>query len=186
MDKRAIIGIALSILVLIIYQEWITLLRPGAELGAVATPPAAVENESAKSEKPSAPARWHHPAQAGRARRSNGGTSRQEVRIETDNYIAVFTTLGGRLKASSSNITGAWQPDSPPSEMIRTETGVPLPLGVRWQNPAPFEDGALVYAVQEATRTKGDAKAVLVFQGQAPNGTVITKSFDFSGSTYPI
>jgi YidC/Oxa1 family membrane protein insertase len=33
---------------------------------------------------------------------------------------------------------------------------------------------------------KGDAKEALVFQGQAPGGAVITKSFNFSGSAYPI
>lgn len=190
MDKRAIIGIALSILVLIIYQEWITrYYGPAPSSAPVATPPAGVENESAKSEKPSAPAPVAPPSATPVAPAvPTAAQAAKEVRIETDNYIAVFTTLGGRLKSFKfKHYRSSGQPDSPPFEMIQTETGVPLPLGVRWQNPAPFEDGALVYAVQGGdANLKGDAKAVLVFQGQAPNGTVITKSFDFSGSTYPI
>jgi YidC/Oxa1 family membrane protein insertase len=76
---------------------------------------------------------------------------------------------------------------SPPFEIVQTAPGVPLPLGIRWQAPTQFEDKELVYSVQDRDlKLTGEAKATLVFQGQTSSGAVITKSFAFSGSAYPI
>jgi YidC/Oxa1 family membrane protein insertase len=185
MDKRAIIGIALSIMVLIIYQEWITRyygpapVSPPTPAGSEATKSAAPTVPAAVSPAPATPVEPAAPAAA---------QSAKEVRIETDNYIAVFTTLGARLKSFKfKNYRASVSRDSPPFEMIQTAPGVPLPLGVRWQASAPFDDGNLVYALQGGDAVlKGDAKASLSFQGQAPNGSVITKTFAFTGSIYPI
>jgi YidC/Oxa1 family membrane protein insertase len=185
MDKRAIIGIALSILVLIIYQEWITRYYGPPPASA----PSTVENEAAKSAPPAAPAPASVPTAAQPAPAAPvTAQPAKEVRIETDNYIAVFTTLGARLKSFKfKHYRASVKPDSPPFEMIQTAPGVPPPLGVRWQAPAPFEDNSLVYALQGGdVILKGGAKAALVFHGQAPNGAEITKSFTFFGSTYPI
>ncbi len=184
MDKRAIIGIALSIMVLLIYQEVITRYY-GPPPASVPT----VENEAPKSAAPPAPVPDSAPTAAPAAPAGSvAAQPAKEVRIETDNYIAVFTTLGARLKSFKFKHYGASvKPDSPPFEMIQSAPGVPLPLGVRWQAPAPFEDERLVYALQGGdVNLKGDAKAALVFRGQAPNGAEITKSITFSGSTYPI
>jgi len=185
MDKRAIIGIALSILVLVIYQEWVTRYYAPPPNSA----PAPVANEAAKSPAPVAPApAAPTPAVQAAPAALAPAQAAKDVRIETDNYIAVFTTLGGRLKSFKfKKYRAAAAVDSPPFEMVRTAPGVPFPLGLRWQTPAPFEDDGLVYAVQGGdVILKGDAKATLVFHGQAPGGADITKSFAFSGATYPI
>ena len=77
--------------------------------------------------------------------------------------------------------------NSPPFEIISTVKGVPLPLGVRWQKPEPFADDALVYSVNGGDLAlHGGAKGTLVFQGQTPDGTLITKSLTFTGDVYPI
>jgi YidC/Oxa1 family membrane protein insertase len=76
---------------------------------------------------------------------------------------------------------------SPPFDIVTSAPGVPLPLGVRWQGATPADDGSVVYSVQGGDlKLAGDAKGTLVFQGTAADGTVITKSLVFSGSTYPI
>jgi YidC/Oxa1 family membrane protein insertase len=185
MDKRAIIGIALSILVLIVYQEWITRYYGPPPASA----PSTVEKEVAKSAPSAAPAPASVPTAAQPVPAAPvAAQPAKEVRIETDNYIAVFTTLGARLKSFKfKKYRASAAVDSPPFEMVQTAAGVPLSLGLRWQTPAPFEDGGLVYAVQGGdVILKGDAKATLVFQGQAPGGADITKSFTFSGSAYPV
>ena len=62
-----------------------------------------------------------------------------------------------------------------------------FPWGVRWQNPAPFDDEELLYSVEGSDlKLTGESKSTLVFRGRTANGTVITKTFTFSGSTYPI
>ena len=186
MDKRAIIGIALSILVLVVYQQLVTHFygpppsasAPDTEKGGPekATTPA---QNTALSPAPSMPAA---PAALPASR------SGKEITVETDNYIAVFTTQGARLKSFKfKKFRSSVDENSPPFEMVRTAPGVPLPLGIRWQAPTPFEDSELLYSVKgDDLKLTGDSKGALVFQGRNGDGSEVTKSFTFVGSSYPI
>ena len=100
----------------------------------------------------------------------------------------VFTTQGARLKSFQfKNYRASAEPTSPPFEIVVTAKDLPLPLGVRWQSPAAFDDAALAYAVQGADlKLTGDAKGTLVFQGQTADGVTISKSLTFTGNLYPI
>jgi YidC/Oxa1 family membrane protein insertase len=188
MDKRAIIGIALSILVLVVYQELITRFY-----GAPPAGPAPVTEKNG-GEKTAAPAQTTAaPSTPAPAIPSVPApvSSRQEgkdITVETDNYVAIFTTQGARLKSFKlKKYRSSVDEKSPPFEIVQTAPSVPLPLGIRWQAPSPFEDQELVYSVQGSDlKLTGEAKATLVFQGQTSSGAVITKSFAFSGSAYPI
>ena len=186
MDKRAIIGIALSILVLVVYQQLVTHFygppptasAPETEKGGPekATTP---EQNTAPSPAPSMPAA---PAALPASR------SGKEITVETDNYIAVFTTQGARLKSFKfKKFRSSVDENSPPFEMVRTAPGVPLPLGIRWQTPTPFEDSELLYSAKgDDLKLTGDSKGALVFQGRNGDGSEVTKSFTFVGSSYPI
>jgi YidC/Oxa1 family membrane protein insertase len=188
MDKRAIIGIALSILVLVVYQQFISWYygippegqapiaeKNGAEKFAAPAQPAPAPSASAPAAQPIPP-------------RVAAAQAAKEITVETDNYVAVFTTYGARLKSFKlKKYRSSVDEKSPPFEIVQTAPGVPLPLGVRWQAPSPFDDNELVYSVQgNDLKLTGEAKATLVFQGQTSSGAVITKSFGFSGSAYPI
>ncbi len=184
MDKRAIIGIALSILVLIVYQQFVNFYY-----GPPPTDVRAGERKKTMRPRASTPA----PSTAGRAgpSRSGGdlsGQSAKDIKVETDNYIAMFTTQGARLKSFKfKKFRTSADEKSPPFEIVSSAAGVPLPLGVRWQAPTPFEDSEIAYAVQgDDLKLTGDAKGSLVFQGQTADGTVITKSLTFDGATYSI
>ena len=186
MDKRAIIGIALSILVLVVYQQLVTHFygppptasAPETEKGGPekATTP---EQNTAPSPAPSMPAA---PAALPASR------SGKEITVETDNYIAVFTTQGARLKSFKfKKFRSSVDENSPPFEMVRTAPGVPLPLGIRWHAPTPFEDSELLYSAKgDDLKLTGDSKGALVFQGRNGDGSEVTKSFTFVGSSYPI
>ncbi|MGN6733524.1 MAG: membrane protein insertase YidC, partial [Candidatus Binatia bacterium] len=114
--------------------------------------------------------------------------SAKEITVETENYRAVFTTAGARLKSFKfKKYRSSVDEKSPPFEMIRNVPGVPLPLGVRWQAASPVDDSDVIYSVQGGDlNLAGDSKGTVVFRGQTKDGTVITKSFTFSGATYPI
>src|SRR6266480_4894028 len=185
MDKRAIIGIALSILVLVVYQQLMT--------HFYGPPPSAPEAEkSGDEEKAPDPAPNTAPSSAPSVPAPPAALpasrSAKEITVETDNYIAVFTTQGARLKSFKfKKFRSSVDENSPLFEIIDTAPGVPLPLGVRWQTPTPFEDSEVAYSVQgKDLKLTDDAKANLVFQAQTASGAVITKSFGFSGSSYPI
>jgi YidC/Oxa1 family membrane protein insertase len=181
MEKRAFIAVVLSLLVLLVYQEWIT--RYYGE-PVPAPSPAKQEVEKTNSPKQTAPA-TESPTAPIRAP-SNLGS--KEIRVETDNYVAIFTTRGARLKSFEfKNYRSAVDEKSPPFEIVPSAPGVPLPLGVRWESPAPFDDSEMLYAAEGSDlKLTGASKGTLVFRGQAPNGSLVTKSFAFSGSSYPI
>ena len=181
MDKRAFLAIALSILILVIYQEWMT--------RYYGTPTVAPEAEKKEPER--APiAEQPAPAAPPQTKPAAVPVSRdvKDIRVETDNYIALFTNQGARLKSFKfKNYRSSVADNSPLFEMIQPAPGVPLPLGIRWQSPAPFDDEELLYSVQgNDLKLSGDSKSTLVFSGRTANGTAITKSFTFFGSTYPI
>jgi YidC/Oxa1 family membrane protein insertase len=185
MDKRALIGIALSIFVLVAYQTIVT--------HFYGPPPSSVAPESPSPQPPpagapdaAAPAAAAPKLDAPPALAPPKGV--KEITVDTDNYIAVFTTQGARLKSFKfKKYRSSVDEHSPPFEIVRAAPGVPLPLGVRWQTPVPFNDEALVYAVQGGDlKLSGAAQGTLVFQGHNDNGVTITKSFTFSGGSYPI
>lgn len=185
MDKRAILGIALSILVLVVYQDLISRFYPPPTAPApISEKNGTKTTEAAPEPKGLAPAAAPQPPQP----KIPSGQSARDIKVETENYIAVFTTAGARLKSfkfKKYRTTAA--DDSSRFEMITTAPGVPLPLGVHWQAPQPFDDGDLVYAVQgRDIQLTGDAQASLQFHGQSSDGTTITKAFTFTGSAYPI
>jgi YidC/Oxa1 family membrane protein insertase len=188
MDKRAIIGIALSILVLVVYQEMITRFYGPPP----ASPVPVTEKNGAEKTTPVPQTTGAPPTPAPAAQSVPAPVSSRQagkdITVETDNYVAIFTTQGARLKSFKlKKYRSSVDEKSPPFEIVQTAPGVPLPLGVRWQAQSPFEDNELVYSVQGSDlKLTGDAKAPLVFLGQTSSGAVITKSFTFSGSAYPI
>ena len=186
MDKRTLLAIALSILILVIYQEWVTRYygpppSPPSEVTKEAEKPAAADRAATPPTAP-APAKQAMPVELPVAK------SAKDVRVETDNYIAVFTTLGARLKSFKlKHYRSSVDEQSPPFDIVTSAPNVPLPLGVRWQGATPADDGSVLYGVQGGDlKLAGEAKGTLVFQGQTADGLVITKSLVFSGSTYPI
>ena len=180
MEKRAFLAIALSILILVLYQEFITRYYgvPPANQATKETekPPPAPEPAAPTTVAPKAPIDLP-PAQAGR-----------EITVDTDNYVATFTTQGARLKSFKfKKYRSSVDEKSPPFEIVPSAPGVHYPLGVRWQSPTQFDDAGLLYSVQgNDLKLAGESKGMLLFQGQTPDGAVITKQFSFSGSSYLI
>jgi len=181
MDKRALIGIALSVLVLVAYQQFINYYYGPPPVSE----PAPTNVKSAEST--AAPAVANAPAAAAPVALPAGQRAK-EISVDTDNYSAVFTSHGARLKSFQfKKFRSSADPKSPPFEIVTAMAGVPLPLGVRAPAAAPSDDGAINYAVRGADlKLSGDAKGTLVFEGQSADGTVFTKSLTFSGANYSI
>src|SRR5690349_8773271 len=165
MDKRALIGIGLSILVLVVYQQLVTYFYgPPPTVSAPeiekSKPETAEPRQDSTATPPSvAPATPNTPVSSVPAK---------EVSVETDNYTAVFTSAGARLKSFKfKKYRSSVDEKSPPFEMIRNVPGVPLPLGVRWQAGSPVDDSDVIYSMQgDDLKLAGDNKGRLVFRGQ--------------------
>ena len=146
MDKRAFLAIALSILILVVYQEWVS------RYYSTPTPTLAPEAEKKEPEKtPAVEQLQPAPTAPAQTKPVAVPISREvkDVSVETDNYIAVFTNQGARLRSFKfKKYRSAVTENSPPFDIVQSAPGVPFPLGIRWQTPEPFDDETLIYSIQ--------------------------------------
>lgn len=171
-------------MILIAYQEWVA-----RQYGTPPSPPPPQGEKAKEVEKSAAPTPKAQPVlQEAKPMAHPRQESVQEVRVETDHYVALFTTQGARLKNFTlKHYRTSVGEKSPPFEMISPTPGVPYPLGIQLPGTPPRTDEALIYSIQGGNlKLTGDSKGKLIFQGQSPAGVKLTKEFTFSGSTYPI
>lgn len=180
MEKRALIAVVLSLLILILYQEWVA-----RQFG---TPPPSLPVKK-EAEKVAAPAPKPQPVlQESKPVARPRQEAAKEIKVETDHYVALFTSQGARLKSFTlKHYRTSVDAKSPAFEMISSAPGVPYPLGIQLQGPNPFNDEGMTYSVQGSDlKLTGDGQGSLLFQGQTPTGATLTKQFTFTGSAYPI
>jgi YidC/Oxa1 family membrane protein insertase len=182
MEKRAFLAILLSLLILVAWQEWMSRFYPAPP---EPQPPAERKSpERAPTEQPAPQA----PVPSPKSTPVSPGESVKDITVETDDYLAVFTPQGARLKSFRfKHYRASADPGSPSYELISTAPGVPLPLGMRWNGTAPVDDANLIYnASADGLKITGQAKQTLTFRGQAPDGSMAEKSLTFTGSGYVI
>jgi len=136
MEKRALIAIVLSVLILILYQEWVGRFYGPPEqtespekIPSPQKPRPVIQERSQKSSKAVS-----LPAESQRVEQNV-----KELRIETDLYIATFTSRGARLKSLLlKQYRTSVEQYSPPFEMVISQPGVPYPLGIQLRGGSPF------------------------------------------------
>ncbi len=110
------------------------------------------------------------------------------VEVDSDFYVAVFTTRGARLKSFTlRRYRQNAAKDSPPYEMVQIQTGGHLPLGaVMTRGGQVFDDRDLSYATSAPAQIKpaAGADATATFVATTADGTTITKTFTFRASSY--
>ncbi|NIO11680.1 MAG: membrane protein insertase YidC, partial [Deltaproteobacteria bacterium] len=190
MDKNALIAIVLSIAILILYQEWVSRYY---DTPPEQTPPGQATPPRSTSPRPEGQARPLTPETPTQQTKRTQDVQRPQVpmkdlKVETDNYIAVFTNRGARLKSFLlKQHRNSIEADSAPFEMIASARGLPYPLGLQFNEPVPFNDQELVYVTQNSDlKLNGDSEGSILFQGTTPWGTTVTKKFTFNGSRYTL
>ena len=189
MDKRSLLAIVLSFLILIVYQELIAYLyppskkpvptqpaEPSAPVPSHAPPPSLAEGTGKQAEEPTPPVAAPAPAAAGR-----------DITVENEVYTAVFSSLGGQLKSLRlKRYPGDAGRDSPPREMVQEGALGELPLAVRLEGKnLSVGDDTVLYEVSGGDiHLQGNDQATLQFKGTDRDGTLLTKEFSFSGQTY--
>ncbi len=187
MDKKSLLAIILSILILVMYQELISYLYP---------PPPQLPQQSQPSPQP-APAIVTPPSAGTEAQKveiketplssSSIAASMRTLTVENDVYVASLTSLGGRLQSVRlKHYPGDAGKDSPPREMVAEGVNGELPLEFRLEGKdTVLSDAAVHYDTKSSDiQVHGESQATIVFQGQMSNGVRVTKTFSFSGQTY--
>jgi YidC/Oxa1 family membrane protein insertase len=110
------------------------------------------------------------------------------VEVDSDLYVAVFTTRGARLKSFLLNrYRQTPAKGSPPYEMVQIQPGGHLPLGaVMTREGQVFDDRDLDYDTNAPAQIKpaAGADATATFTARTADGTAITKTFTFKPSSY--
>jgi len=118
------------------------------------------------------------------------GTAAPEktVEVDSDFYVAVFTTHGARLKSFVLNrYRQTAGKDSPPYEMVQVQPGGHLPLGaVMTREGQVFDDRDLSYDTTAPAKLvpAAGADATATFVAKNADGTTVTKTFTFKPSSY--
>lgn len=204
MDNKSLLAIVLCILILIGYQSLISYLYPPPDPLQPQTqqPVASSESATPSDQQAQLLAERRQPAVEQGAPTADipqpASTTppapvAQDITVETDTYIAVFTSTGGRLKSFRlKQYPVTLHPDSPLLEMVTAGTYGELPfvLDVSGKD-ITLSDAALPYVVEGVTAgvplfvPAGDDKD-LVFRGSLANGASFTKTFTFSGEGYGV
>ncbi|MEO8604346.1 MAG: membrane protein insertase YidC [bacterium] len=189
MDQRRLaLTIAISVLVMLLYQQLINRFFPHLEQPAPVTetpsaaplagePPAKAPNDATAQVEPDA-------ADAAPAAQTTEG---RDVVVDTDLYRATFTTLGARLKSLElKRYSATVKADSPPLQLVLfpVATRLPLELGLRGQQER-IDDSGIDYSVdQTAVEISADDSATLAFTGAMPGGATVQKRITVHGNDY--
>lgn len=181
MEIRAFLVVLLSVTALVIYQQWVQY-----HYGPRSTPVLWQKRNRERAVGPQSP--WPEVKEPEIPSAPAESTVR-DVRVETEHYVAVFTSMGARLKSFRlKHYRNSPDENSGLVEMIQSAPGLQYPLGLAlYDSTTPFDDKALPYSVQgNNLRLSGDAKGTVVFRTRVRSGETLTKRFTFAGSSYAV
>ena len=202
-SSRVLVAVILSIVLIVAYQELV--------LKRFYPPPTQQQLEQAKADKaaqaralglaasttanatssPAMGARVAGPSggpQAASLAPANAGGPERTVKVDSDYYVAVFTSRGARLKSFKlKGYKQAADKNSGPYEMVQVSPGGHLPLGaVMTRDGQVIDDYELDYTTTapELIELTPGSDATLVFTAKTADGAAITKTFTFRRSSY--
>jgi YidC/Oxa1 family membrane protein insertase len=183
MDKRLLLAVVLSVLVVVGYQEYLRIYFPTpvrSPTAAKFATPAPDAAETASGSPLPVPAPDSLPDPEGPA-----AMPEADVTVETDVFVAKIASRGGRLASLAlKSYRVSVDPASPPLEMV-APAGGELPLGIVLRGDRTISDRDVAY--EAATRTlvvgAGEEKE-LVLRGRLESGATIEKRFVFRGGVH--
>jgi YidC/Oxa1 family membrane protein insertase len=205
-SSRVLLAVVLSIILVVAYQELVlkrffpppsqqqqaeqekAKAAQGQTLGNAPASPLA-PNGTASGAAPSAAATASAAVQQSNPLPASGPPPPEKtVEVDSDYYVAVFTTRGARLKSFTLNkYPQTAARNSPPYEMVQVGQGGHLPLGaVLTRGDEVFDDLDISYDTNAPAQIKTTAgeTATIAFTGKTADGTSITKTFMFKPSSY--
>jgi len=188
MERRVLIAIFLSFIVLYVYQAFIvkpTPKTPGPAAAPSATPSSS-STAGSPAPKPLADAEQPRTEQASAAT-VVGDTNERDVRIETRDVVAVFTNRGGRLR--SWRLKKYLDQQRQPQELIENQLATqPLPFSLRTTDDQlnATLNGSLYSVSGVPTATTIGLPVELRFEYRNDAGVHAVKEFHLDPDSYMI
>jgi YidC/Oxa1 family membrane protein insertase len=184
MERRALIAVVISVLILVVYQELVMkrFYGPGTAPTPNAEPPSAAVQPT--QQQPEAPPPVGAPPPLAPAAAVEAGAG-SDVVIDTDLYRAIFTTAGARLRSLElKRYRATVDPNSPPLQMVQYPVDNKLPLGVALVGAQQLSDAGVVYSADRSQLdiATGDTASV-TFTG-ALSGATLRKRIEMHGDSY--
>jgi YidC/Oxa1 family membrane protein insertase len=188
LDTRLLIAVILSLAAVFAYQELVLkrLYPPEQQQAEQASPTSQVSRSAAPaptyapSALPALPAKPLAEAPAGEV-------AARTIKVETDAFIAKFTTRGGRLLSLRlKKYRETAERNSPLMELVTSAEGGQLPLGLMVDTRrGKLDDRALTYATDAPAEVTlhGSERASVAFTANVA-GLKVVKTVDFDGSGY--
>jgi len=184
MERRVLLAILLSFVVLYAYQALVVKPKPADAPSA----PAQVAAPAATAPGPAAPAASPSPEIARQSKPVVSESAERDVRVETRDVIAVFTNRGARLK--SWRLKHYRDQKKQPQELIEPIAGQPLPFSLRTSDEtANGTINTALYSVvdRRSDTTKPIASPVdLEFEYRDADGLAVSKKFHIEPSSYVV
>ena len=185
MERRVLLAIFLSFLVLYTYQS---LFVPAPKPAPSAAPSPNATDAAAAAHKPAPAAVESAAGQPATpvAAPLVGVTAERDVRVETDEVIAVFTNRGARLK--SWRLKRYRDEKGEPLELVAGDLGSAQPLPFSLRVPDEAATRTLNSALYEVKSAPADATAArsapLIFEYRDSAGLQAIKEFQFDPAPY--
>ncbi|MFM7142365.1 MAG: membrane protein insertase YidC, partial [Alphaproteobacteria bacterium] len=196
MDRRTLLFIAISVGIIVAYQELVLKrLVPPKPAGQVQSSPVGGTtggDKSADADRPaaSAPQAAGAPAPGAVAAPSEKPGERPQgrtVTIESDLYKAVIDTAGGRIRSYTlKNFRSTNEKDSPDLELVVPGSESELPMGLEIRGANKWSDVQSTYATDAADRRITGSEQAEVELRSELGGQPVVKRLTFRGDAYPI
>jgi YidC/Oxa1 family membrane protein insertase len=181
MEKRALIAVAISVAILVFYQEVVLRrLYPPPPPGEEQASPAPTAEPTHAPPTPEAV-----PESVPPASRPRPAVAARRITVETELYKAVFTSAGARLESLQlKKYRTTVDPGSPLQEMVVPAADGELPFGVELRGAQVLSDSGAAYAVQGGDlNLRSGEEGTLDFVGNSGSVT-LHKRFSFRGDRY--
>ena len=177
MERRALIAVVVSLVILIAYQELV--------VRWLAPHPLPPDTEEVAPAPPLPPAAQPEPAEPAPEVVVAPAAEAVKIAVETDLYKATFSSIGARLESLQlTRYRATVAPDSPPQETVMPGQHGERPFGVELRGTKVLSDAGAPYTVQGGPlrlTSKDSGSIEFVWQTE---GATIRKRFTFYGDRY--
>lgn len=192
MEKRVLLAIVLSIIVLVLWEKFFVPKRqpapPTTSPAVEQAPPAPTKPDQAEPTVPKIPTS-EAPAPSTPSFPTPAAHTGRDVTVETPLYRAVFTETGARLKSFVlKRYRETIEEDSPGKELVKTSRIEDLPLAFNFvDRPVAALNLAPYVADSKTNVTVSDGQNyTLTFSYEAPGWLRITRQYHFVADSYLI
>ena len=208
MDKKTILAVVLSLAVLLIYQMFFA---PPVKKQTVPAQESKQVSKDTAAITPATPLTTAAPKFAAKKTATKKEAAPKDIKVETENYTAIFSTRGAALKSFQlkgyqkectkctadiypvikNSLTGTKQPanlkNKEPIELVVVKEGMPYPLAITFPESAPEITADSVYDADVTNLDVKNSKEQqrLVFS-RIFNGIKVEKIFTFNPDNYSI